>query len=218
VYQDAQRPNTELVSGNYQRMLEELYRGNIQYFLSNHLPVDSPLWAAPIGQDGLAIVVHPDVDIRALTIDDLRAIYQGRLTNWSALGADPQQIIVYSREDGSGTRGEFDRMVMGYRLTTRNARIAASSQLVIDNVIRTPGGIGYVSLGYLDHHNVQTMRIDGVMPTPQTVADGRYPLRSTLFVVGLSEPDGITRQFIGWMQSREGQRIIAEEYAPLRGS
>jgi phosphate transport system substrate-binding protein len=172
------------------------------------------LWAAPIGQDGIAIIVHPDVDVTGLSVDELRAVYQGRITRWEELGGSEGSIVVFTREQGSGTRAGFERLVMGRRTTTPNARIAASSQQVITTVARTHGAIGYISMGYLDS-TTDVLRIDDVLPTSVTVFDNVYPLRTTLYVVGLQEPEDQYRQFIGWIQSPEGQVVVAQRYAPL---
>lgn len=200
-------------TASYQTMLDLLFRGGTPYFFTTHLSSDA-LWVAPIGQDGIAIIVHQDVEIDGLNTEQLREIYQGRLTNWLEVGGNDQEIIVYSRESGSGTRAEFERMIMGKRETTPNALVASSSENMIALVIQTPGSIGYVSTGYLDN-TVHAVEINGVSPTLDTIANHRYPLRSTIFIMGLSEPQGDYRLFVGWLQSPDGQAIVAKRYAPL---
>jgi phosphate transport system substrate-binding protein len=199
---------------NYGTMLESLNNGDIFYFITSHLPVNSLLWAAPIGQDAIAIIVNADVDLRELTTGQLRAIYQGHITRWSELGGAQQAIIVFSREDGSGTRAEFERMVMGYRRTTANAFVVSSNALMAERVARQSGSIGYLSMGYLED-SVVTLALDGVLPTQNNVLNNLYPLRSMVFVVGLDEPEGRFRTLVGWMQSPEGQAVVAQRYAPL---
>ncbi|MFW5709254.1 MAG: substrate-binding domain-containing protein [Chloroflexota bacterium] len=204
----------ETRQANFQRALEQLYRREMAYFLTNHLPVDSPLWAAPIGQDSIAVIVHPDVNIESLSTEQLRLIYQGRLTSWQQVGGETEDIIVFSREEGSGTRAEFERMVMGYRPTTANARLVSSSTQMIESVLRQAGSIGYVSMGYLDKR-LRPVAVNEVMPTPENVTSNIYPLRSTIFMVGLSEPEGIYRAFVAWSQGPQGQEVVETHYAPL---
>ncbi len=186
------------------------------YFLTNHLPPpeDSPLWGAPIGQDGIAIIAHPGVSVSSLTTEQIRGIYQGRITNWSALGGSPLAITVISREDGSGTRAEFERLVMGDRQTTRTAQIAPSSSAILTSITRQPGSIGYVSMGYLNT-TVKIIQVDGSAPTQANVYANTYPLRATIFFAGPQEPEDELRAFIGWVQSPEGQAVVAQRYAPL---
>ncbi len=184
------------------------------YFLTNHLPVDSPLWGFPVAQDGIAVISHLDTTAEHLSTEQLRGIYQGQITNWQEVGGADQAIVVFTREDGSGTRYEFEQLVMGNRRTTTAARLAPGSAAMVSSVAAQPGAIGFVSMAYLDSA-VQVLTIDGVTPSAQTVQDNSYPLRTTVFVAGLAEPQGEFRAFIGWMQSPEGQRVVAQRYVPL---
>jgi phosphate transport system substrate-binding protein len=210
----------EVSSGDYDAMVQEVMRDDSAYLVTNHLDNQSPFWAAPIGQDGIAVIIHPDNDISALTSAQLRDIYQGWTSNWNDLGGHNGDIIVISREDGSGTRAEFESLIMGNRRTTSNAQIAPSSAAIVQSVARQPNSIGYVSMSYLNE-SVRALTIDGAAPTLANVAQDIYPLRSILYVAGQREPvatDGLEahyRAFIGWMQSPEGQALIARGYAPL---
>ncbi|GAB4311735.1 MAG: phosphate ABC transporter substrate-binding protein [Phototrophicales bacterium] len=206
-------PQFDIFAGNYQDMLNMLYQGDIAYFVTNHLPADS-IWAAPIAQDGIVIITHSSVQIKNISLDDLRRIYQGSIHNWMSLGGADIPITVFSREAGSSTRAEFDTMVMGYRQTTANARVASSSMQMVNQVANQPGSIGYVSMGFVDER-VQVMAVENILPNLDTVYEGIYPLRSTIFVVGLAEPEGIFRHFLGWVQSPDGQRIVEQRYVPI---
>lgn len=201
-------------SANYQVTLNTLLKGEAAYFITNHLPADSPLWAAPLGQDGIAIIVHPSNDVTGLTTEQLRRIYQGHVANWQEVGGDDHDLIVISREDGSGTRAEFERLMMGERRTTQSAQIAPSSAAMVASVARQPGSIGYVSMGYVSG-SVRAVPVDGIALTADTVFDNEYPLRSTLYIAGQDEPEDHYLFFIAWAQSREGQAVTARRYAPM---
>jgi phosphate transport system substrate-binding protein len=207
----------EIASGSFETILARVLRGEAPYFLTNHLPPDAEargLWAAPIGQDGIAVIVHPDNPVQDLTAAQLRDVFQGRAQTWRDLGGTDEEVIVFSREDGSGTRTEFERLVMGQRLTTRAAQIAPSSVAMRTSIARTLGGIGYLSVGHLDE-SVRAVPIDGVLPTLDNIAANAYPLRATLFVVGQREPRSDFRAFIAWVQSPAGQAVVASRYAPM---
>ena len=204
----------DMQTGNYAAIAERVMLEADAYFFSNHLPIDSPLWAAPVGQDGVTIIVHPENRLADVTIEQLRDIYQGRITNWAEIGGADVDIVVLSRENGSGTRAEFENLVMGDRRTTRLAQVAPSTAAMLVSVARQPGSIGYASLGSLNE-TVRALAIDGVEPTLENVFDNRYPLRSTLFFIGRQEPQTEMRAFIGWVQSLEGQAVVARHYAPL---
>ena len=210
----------EVSTGDYQAMVQEVMRDETAYLVTNHLDAQSPLWAAPIGQDGIAVIVHPDNPVTALTTAQLRSIYQGWINNWSQVGGRDAQIVVVSREDSSGTRAEFESLVMGSRRTTSTAQIAPSTDAMIQSVARQPDSIGYVSMSALDQ-TVRALSIDGAAPTLENVYDDVYPLRAILYVAGQHEPEADTpleaayRAFIGWVQSPEGQALVAQGYAPL---
>jgi phosphate transport system substrate-binding protein len=209
----------DIVTGDFQTVFNRLMSDNEGYLLTNHLP-DSAAGAAlpawPIGQDGIAIIVHPDNPVTALTTEQLRRIYLGHITNWNEVGGADETIQVLSREEGSGTRAEFESLLMGERLTTQAAQIAPSSAAMLTSVAENPASIGYVSMSYLTDQ-VRVLAIDNVLPAVDTVANNTYPLRATLFVIGLAEPEAQYRAFIGWIQSPEGQELVGQHYAPLLG-
>jgi phosphate transport system substrate-binding protein len=204
----------DIITSNYEGIVNLITEENPAYFVTNHLPIESPLWGAPIGQDGIAVVTHPDNPVSGLTTEQLRRIYQGRIVNWREVGGLDLPITVISREEGSGTRAEFERLVMGDRLTIQSAEIAPSSEAVVVSAGRDPGGIGYVSMSYLDS-SVRALSIDEIAPTLENVYLNTYPLRATLFIAGLNEPQNEYRAFIAWVQSLDGQAIVAHKYAPL---
>jgi phosphate transport system substrate-binding protein len=210
----------EITSGDYDAMAQAVMRDESAYLITDHLADQSPLWAAPIGQDGIAVIVHPDNDLTALTSAQLRAVYQGWTRDWSSLSGQAGDIIVVSREAGSGTRAEFENLVMGSRRTTTTARIAPSSEAMVQSVAREPNSIGYVSMSYLNG-SVHALTLDGAAPTLDNVYDNIYPLRAILYIAGQHEPgdngdlDPHYRAFIGWVQSPEGQALVARGYAPL---
>lgn len=210
----------EVSTGNYETMVQEVMRDEAAYLFTNHLDDERPLWAAPIGQDGIAVIVHPDNDITKLTTTQLRSIYQGWVSNWRDVGGRDEEILVISREAGSGTRAEFEGLVMGNRRTTSTAQIAPSSAAVVTSVARLPNSIGYVSMSTIDE-TVRALSLDGADPTLENVYENVYPLRSILYVAAQREPraenemEAHYRAFIGWVQSPEGQALVGKHYAPL---
>ncbi|MCB9453173.1 MAG: phosphate ABC transporter substrate-binding protein [Anaerolineaceae bacterium] len=205
----------ETMTGDYEAMLKAVLADPDAYLLVGYLPGESDLWAAPVGQDGIAIITHPDTGVSGLSSDQLRRIYQGQVASWHELGGNDQELVVISREDGSGTRAAFEHLVMGERITTLSAQVAPSSAAVVTSVAQQPGSIGYISMSYVDD-TVRVLRVDDSELTADTVLDNTYPLRSTLYMVGAAEPqDEAYRHFIAWIQSIEGQAVVGEHYAPL---
>jgi phosphate transport system substrate-binding protein len=175
------------------------------------------LIAHTIARDGIAIVVHPDVPVDGVSKDEVRQIFAGEITNWSEVGGPDENIVVVSREEGSGTRGAFEEMVMGEEaLIVDTALLQPSNGAVKTTVASTPLSIGYISFGYLDD-SVKALAIDGVEPTVANAQSDEYPVVRPLNMVTKGEPTGLAKAFLDFIMSDEGQAIVAEEYIPVSG-
>lgn len=203
---------------NAQTHLDNLQNDHIHYFTTHHVPIHSSLWAAPIAQDAIAIIAHPSANVSNITLDQLRQIYNGKITALVDIGGVGGELIVFSREDGTSTRAELERMVMGNRRTTANARLALTDEQMVKLVGETEGAVGYVSWGLLNtmsEPNVIILRIENIAPTRTTIYDHIYPLSNMIYIVGKAEPQDSIRPFIGWIQSQEGQKVVMVHYVPL---
>ena len=164
-----------------------------------------------VALDGIAIVAHPDVSVNDLTIDQIKAIFGGTITNWSEVGGADAAIVVASREEGSGTRAAFEEMVLGEDvLITENAILQPSNGSIRTTVSTTPNSIAYLSFGYLDA-TVKTISVEGVAPTEANASDGSYPVVRPLNMITFGEPTGELKAFIDFMLSDAGQAIVVEE-------
>jgi len=170
-----------------------------------------------IARDGIAIVTHPDVPVSDLTVEQVRDIFSGKITNWKDLGGDDQNIIVVSREEGSGTRAAFEEMVMGEdALIAASAILQASNGAIRTTVSTTPYSIAYLSFGYLDD-TVKSISIDGVAPTEPNAADGSYPIVRPLNMLTNGEPAGMVKAFLDFILSEAGQKLVVEDgYIPVK--
>jgi len=198
---------------------------------------DGDLWAAPIAVDALAVIVHPDNPLTSLTMAQLQQVFSGRTWRWSELGVEGigHEIVVLSREVGSGTRAAFEEQVLRARsegdptpLTTM-ALLRLSSAEMIAYVSEHPAAIGYVALGALQvapgnasggasygGAEVKVLEIEDVAPSPKQVAGDAYPLSLPIYLVAVSEPTGVERQFLDFCLSPQGQRIAARHYVPVQ--
>ena len=182
--------------------------------LSRNLKEDEMhLWSVEITKDGLAIIVYPDNPVSNLTMDQIRGVYTGEYTNWSQLGGQNARIHVITREEGSGTRGAFEELVMDKRRISPRAIVQDSNGSVRQLVSGDPFSIGFISLGMVDigEKPVKALRIDGAAPSRDNVINGSYALfRSFLFITKY-EPTGNVMQFIDFVLSPEGQRVLVAE-------
>ena len=210
---------------NWRAVQVALLSGAAPYALTTYLPPDSTLWAAPIGWDGVAVVVNASNPVAALSVADVRRIFQGRVANWQAVSGISMPVVVVSQEAGADTRLVFDEQVMAGAPITLGARLALSGERVIEQVAAEPGAIGYVSMAFVDQR-VRAVPIaagegeSAVMPTPETVASGTYPLVTSLLVVGREPPPetSLYHAWFAWMQSESGQKIVGRRYGSLSGA
>ncbi|RLB08058.1 MAG: phosphate ABC transporter substrate-binding protein [Deltaproteobacteria bacterium] len=169
-----------------------------------------------IAKDGIAVVVHPTNPISELTMTQIKEIYAGRIDNWSHLGGPDHKIVVVSRESASGTYECFYKIVMKKEKVTPAAILQAANAGVLNTVAQTEGAIGYIGLGYISE-KVKPLKINGCYPTPDAVRRGIYPISRPLFMYTRGEPKGAVADFINFVLSPEGQRIVQEEgFVPIR--
>ncbi|MDI9633638.1 MAG: phosphate ABC transporter substrate-binding protein [Methanolinea sp.] len=172
-----------------------------------------------IGNDGIAVIVHPSNTVGPLTLAQVKGIYRGNYTNWKELGGPDLPIVVVGRDSASGTREFFHEKVMHKEDFVSTQLEKNSNGAVKQTVAQTPGAIGYVGLGYLDEAvKGVPIVVDGVPvePTIQNVLDKKYPIARPLLLVTKGEPKGLARDFIQFLLSAEGQAILKKEgFVPL---
>lgn len=178
--------------------------------------------------DALAVILHPDNPVSALTIDQLADIYTGRITNWQEVGGNDAPIVLLSRETNSGTHVYFLEEVVR-KGEKENEDIFAPQTLLMPSSVgitselrRNPNAIGYDGLGYVDpaHEKVLSIALDAdspyVPPTAETAAAGEYPLARPLFMYTAGEPEGVVAEYLDWIFSTAGQEIVAQlGFVPL---
>lgn len=160
-----------------------------------------------IAKDGIAIIVHPSNPVKELTLEQLKAIYTGKISKWSEVGGKNKPIVAISRDVASGTFEVFKKLVLKGDKTKADALMLASNKAVATTVTNTPFAIGYVGLGYLSS-DVKTLNIEGVSPTNETVISGEYKIARPLFMYTDGEPKKLAKKFIDFILGEEGQKIV----------
>lgn len=174
----------------------------------------------PVAHDGIAVIVNSDNKVEGLTLSELRDIYDGSITNWKQLGGKDLPILVVNRDEASGTREAFKKIVMGNALFDRASAVLPGTGQVRDVVSRTEGAIGYISIGFVDtpfaKTKVRALPIDGIKPNEETVKSGAYPISRDLFFFTKGEPEGSARCFIKFILSDEmNETIMQAGYIPI---
>lgn len=162
-----------------------------------------------IARDAIALVVHPSNALAGLTLAEIKAIYTGKVSNWSEVGGADQEIIVVSRDSASGTFETFNELALEGEKVRADALLQASNAAVVTTVANTPGAIGYVGLGYVSKE-IKALTVDEVIPSKETVNAGDYPLARSLFMYTDGKPEGAVKKFIDFVLSAEGQKLVEE--------
>ncbi len=166
--------------------------------------------------DGVGVVVNPANPVKSLTKDQLKRIYAGEIDNWSKIGGVDHGITIYTRDEASGTRAVFWGRALGKGEITTSALFVPSNGAMKTAVANDPHAIGYVSVGHIDE-TVAPVALDGVTPTLDTVKSGQYSISRGLYSNTKGDPTGLTKLFIEYLLSTEGQQIAAEKgFIPVK--
>ena len=163
-----------------------------------------------VALDGVAIVVNPDNAVDDLNVDQIAQIFKGEITNWKDLGGADEEIAVYGREAGSGTRGAFEELV-GVEDACKYLNEYSSTGDVIGNVASNPSAIGYASLSAVSD-NVKAVKVNGVDCTEATVQDGTYEIQRPFVMItkdGTQLSDA-AQAFLDFAMSADAASLIAQ--------
>ena len=158
--------------------------------------------------DGVGIVVNPRNPVKSLTKSQLMNIFAGKISSWKTLGGENKEINLYTRNKSSGTRAVFWKKALDKGEISPKANFVVSNGAMKSVVANDPYGIGYVSVGYIDS-TVAPVALDCVVPTLDTVRMGTYKVARGLYSNTKGNPTGLTKKFIDYLYTPEGQKIIA---------
>lgn len=150
-------------------------------------PVDpdrKDLESTQIGRQAVVLAVHPSNPVEALTWDQVRNIFAGRVWDWAAV--DPrwqrQEILVVSQHEGAVSRLVFEKQVMESSSVTPRAVVATGDEVAGRLIAEEPAAIGYLLAG-VGNDNVKVLSIEGTLPTPSTVTSGAWPITRPINLV-----------------------------------
>jgi phosphate transport system substrate-binding protein len=174
-----------------------------------------------VALDALAVYLNTENPINSLSIDEISGIFRGEVTNWSEVGGDDAEIVLYGRENSSGTYVYFKEQVMDDADFGSLYQSLPGTAAVINAVTEDPAGVGYGGIGYAE--GVKTISVSPnsgdspIEPTMENVLSNAYPLSRNLYFYTIGQPEGLEGQFVDWALSAEGQDIVSEVgYYPLR--
>nr|WP_321315267.1 phosphate ABC transporter substrate-binding protein [uncultured Ligilactobacillus sp.] len=159
---------------------------------------------------GIAPIVNQGVTVKNISMEQLRDIFTGKITNWKQLGGKNQPIVVINRSKGSGTRLTFENDVMK-GAEPMSAQEQESNGTVQQIVSNTPGAISYISFSYLRSQGIKSLSIDGVKPTSENVETNKWKIWSYEHMYTKGKPTGETKKFLEFMLSDKVQNSLVKE-------
>ena len=175
----------------------------------------------PIARDGLSVYLNAANPVKELTLAQIREIYTGRITNWKQVGGNDATILLYSRENSSGTYTYFkDNVLLGRDFSPR-AQTLQGTAGVVNAVAKDPNGIGYGGAAYARGIRFAAVKKDdksaAVLPSLDTVRTGEYPISRYLYFYTRVKPSKDVKAFIDWATGPEGQAIVTKVgYFPVK--
>jgi phosphate transport system substrate-binding protein len=170
-----------------------------------------------IAIDGIAVIVNPGNPLSNLTVDQIRNIYTGAVTDWSQVGGRAGKIAVVSREPGSGTRGAFEEIVKFQDKLVKGATEFDGTGAVIAEISRNADAIGYISLGSVNN-SVKALSVDGVAASTANVVNGSYKISRPFLLLTKKgrklNPE--TTAFLNWILSPPGQAIVKTSWIAVK--
>ena len=170
--------------------------------------------------DGVAVVVNKDNPVTELTVEQIKQIFMGEITDWSEVGGTAGTITLYSRDNVSGTREAFQTLFLGKDEAGEQIEIDDTMCLIVDsngamgtNVEGDVSGIGYMSLGLVGEHAVNALTIEGVEATTDNLLSGTYKYFRNFNLLTLGDPTGELASFMEYCMSDPA----ATEYMVSKG-
>jgi phosphate transport system substrate-binding protein len=168
-----------------------------------------------VGYDGICVAVSKqifDEGVKALTLDQVKKIYSGEITNWDQVGGPDKDIYVIAREDGSGTKDTFNEDVMGSKAAEtkgvdEHGSVETGNAGVKTAITGSDKAIGYLGYSYATDGKVGLISINGVTPSPETIKDGSFKLARKLYMYTFGEPMEGSEAFLDFVLGTEGQAV-----------
>jgi phosphate transport system substrate-binding protein len=176
----------------------------------------------PVALDALAIYVNKENPVTALTLEQAGKIFLGEITDWKDVGGKPGKIVLYGRENSSGTYVYFQEHVLKGKDFPPAYQALPATGGVVDAVSKDKSGIGYGGIGYAQEIRTLNIAKDKdtapVEPSMANVLSNTYPISRQLFWYTAGPPQGGVKALLDWVLSPEGQKLVAEKgFYPLKG-
>jgi phosphate transport system substrate-binding protein len=184
------------------------------------------LTLTPIAREAFVFLIHERNPVKNLSVGDIRAIYGGKIDDWSALGGPAGKILAFQRNANSGSQTVMEQLVM--RGAPMRKPLEAEYHGSMGGIIRAvadyrnyPTALGYSFRYYATAMNavpdLALLSVDGIAPTPENIRSGVYPFLSDVYIVSARPLSENAKKLRDWFLGDEGQQLIADVgYVPIR--
>ncbi|KAF0153202.1 MAG: phosphate transport system substrate-binding protein [Ignavibacteria bacterium] len=175
-----------------------------------------------VAVDGLSLYVNKaNKKIAELTLEQIKKIYQGQITNWKEVGGNDAKIIIYGRENSSGTYVYFKEHVLENQDFSSTLQSLPGTAAVVNAVSKDKNAIGFGGAAYAKGIKDIAVKIDAnskaYLPAKKFIESGEYPISRYLYMYTKKRPEGNIKKFVDWILSDKGQSIVTEVgYFPLK--
>ncbi len=175
----------------------------------------------PAARDGLSVYLNESNPVKELSFQQLEGIYRGKITNWKDVGGEDAKIILYSRENNSGTYAYFKEVVLSGKDYSPLAQSLPGTAGVVNAVAKDKLGIGYGGAAYAKGIKLcpvkKSAKVAAYEPSLENVKSGKYPISRYLYYYTRVKPSGEIKKFIDWVTGPEGQAIVSNVgYFPIK--
>lgn len=164
----------------------------------------------PVALDAIAVIVNPGNPVEGLTTAQVSEIFQGKITNWKQIGGPDLEIGLVNRDEASGTREAFSKIVLDGKDFDPTAAVLPGTGQVRAVVAQAAGAVGYISLGFVDA-SVKPLVIDGITADEKTVASGTYPISRVLHFFTKGAPTGLVKAYTDFVLSAKIQDEVVRD-------
>lgn len=168
-----------------------------------------------VARDGLTVYLNGSNPVKELTMEQLKKIYLGEIKNWKEVGGKNATILLYSRENNSGTYVFFKEHVLENKDFAQNAQTLPGTAAVVNAITKDPNGIGYGGAGYAKGIKECAIKKDeaspALLPVKENIDNNSYALSRGLYFYLKGKPEGKIKDLIDWIFSPAGQEIVTKE-------
>ncbi|MEW5796709.1 MAG: phosphate ABC transporter substrate-binding protein [Candidatus Zixiibacteriota bacterium] len=173
-----------------------------------------------VALDGIAVFLHESNPVKELSLAQLKGIYTGAISNWKEVGGPDARIVLYGRENNSGTYAFFKEHVLNEEDYSEYTQTLPGTAAVVNAVSKDKNGIGYGGIAWATGVRFAAVKraddAPAVSPTIETIVNGSYPISRDLYWFFGGNPSGELKKLVNWALSEEGQKLAeAMDYVPL---